>query len=42
MIREEDAGFNGWLGVWCASDELGELWSVENELMEELYMEEVE
>jgi len=27
--------FSGWLDVWCASDEPGELWSVGNELMEE-------
>ena len=41
-MGEEDVGFNGWLDVWCASEELGELWSVENESMEDLYFEGVE
>ena len=42
MIGEDNASLNGWLDIWCASDELGELWSVEYELMEEHYMYDVQ
>jgi hypothetical protein len=41
-IGEGNAGFSGWLDVWCASNELSELWSVEYESMEEPYIKAVE
>ena len=30
------------LKLWCATDEMGKLWSVEYELMEEVYLQGVE
>ena len=38
-LHEISKSNNGRAMVWCATEELGELWSVEYELMEECYIQ---